>query len=374
MLKFQGKEILYMFDNKVNVLKALAILLVVSGHLEFSLLGMFAPYSFQLALFFFISGYLFKEKYLDDVVNFIEKRIKSLLLPYFLYSTFYLGVTALIAKLTGKWWGMPLSLKNFFITPFLNGHQFDLSCPLWFVTQLFMTMITFLFMFRILRGIKDNKFFHLAVFTILGISAIPLSKIIAVTPVALIIIRTMFSMFFVYLGYFYKHFIEEKYDTLTLKWFGAVVVLQSILWMFNRDYDPEHGIGLSYVLVWARFDDQLIVPILTALTGIWASLFTVKIIYPYVKDNKFVNYMGKTTYHIMANHLLVMYIITAIFLKLNGIPIQERANHDIYWIYNPVQTTYLYFVLTMVITTYAGAFQQAIWKKIKNLFLPKNDI
>lgn len=361
-----------MFDNKVNVLKALAITLVVSGHLEFSLLGIFPPYSFQLALFFFISGYLFNKKYLDDVVTFIEKRIKTLLLPYFLYSTFYLGVTALIAKLTGKWWGMPLSLKNFFITPFLNGHQFDLSCPLWFVTQLFMTMITFLFLFRVLRGIKDNKYFHLAVFTLLGISAIPLSKVVAVTPLALIVIRTMFSLFFVYLGYFYKNFIEDKYDILTMKWFGAIVVLQSILWMFNRDYDPEHGIGLSYVLVWARFDDQLIVPILTALTGIWASLFTVKIIYPYVKDLKFVNYLGKTTYHIMANHLLVMYIITAIFLKINGIPIAERANHDIYWIYNPVQTTYLYFVLTMVITTYAGAAQQYLWKKAKNLFTEKD--
>lgn len=178
-------------------------------------------------------------------------------------------------------------------------------------------------------------------------------------------------MFFVYLGYFYKNFIEEKYDILTVKWFGWVVVLQSILWMFNRDYDPEHGIGLSYVLVWARFDDQLIVPIITALTGIWASLFTVKIIYPYVKDIKFVNYLGKTTYHIMANHLLVMYIITAIFLKINGIPIAERANHDIYWIYNPVQTTYLYFVLTMVITTYLGAAQQFLWKKIKGIFIEK---
>lgn len=268
--------------------------------------------------------------------------------------------------------GNAVKLKNFFITPFLNGHQFDLSCPLWFVTQLFMTMITFLFVFRILHGVKDNKFFHLAVFTLLGAAAIPLSKVIAVTPVALVIIRTMFSMFFVYLGYFYKHFIEEKYDILNVKWLFAIVAIQSVLWLFNRDYDPTHGIGLSYVLVWARFDDQLIVPIFTALTGIWASLFTVKVLYPYVKDNKFINYMGKTTYHIMANHLLVMYIITAIFLKINGIPIAERANHDIYWIYNPVQTTYFYFVLTMVITTYTGAAQQAIWKKIKSLFPKKN--
>ena len=67
------------FSTKVDLMKALAILLVVSGHLEFSLLGIFTPYSFQLALFFFISGYLFKDKYLNDVVTFIERRFKSLL-------------------------------------------------------------------------------------------------------------------------------------------------------------------------------------------------------------------------------------------------------------------------------------------------------
>lgn len=131
------------FSTKVDLMKALAILLVVSGHLEFSLLGMFTPYSFQLALFFFISGYLFKDKYLNDVVTFIERRFKSLLVPYFWYNLFYMGVTILIFHLSGKFWGKPISLKNFFITPFLNGHQFDLSCPLWFVTQLFMTMIAF---------------------------------------------------------------------------------------------------------------------------------------------------------------------------------------------------------------------------------------
>lgn len=342
------------FSNKVNILKALAILLVVSGHLEFSLFGMFTPYSFQLALFFFISGYLFKEKYLNEVTTFIQRRAKSLLLPYFLYNAFYLGVTVLIFKLTGKFWGMPISLKNFFITPFLNGHQFDLSCPLWFVTQLFMTMVAFLFVFRALKAAKNNRYFHLAVFTLLGVFAIPLSKIVHVDPFILVVIRTMFSMFFVYLGYYYRHFVEDKINIFTYKWFWAVVVLQSTLWLFNRDFDPEHGIGLSYVLVWARFDEQLIVPIMTALTGIWASLWVLKITYPYLKDSKFVKLMGENTYHIMANHLLVMYVITALFLHFNGIPISERAKHDIYWIYNPIQTTYLYFVLTMFFSTYIG--------------------
>ena len=127
------------FTNEMTLLKALAIMLVVSGHLEFSLLGIFPPYSFQIALFFFISGCLFKDKYLDDVTQFVKKRIKSLLVPYYLYTAFYLVVTIVIAKLTGKFWGMPVTLKNYILTPFLNGHELDLSCPLRFVTQLFMT-------------------------------------------------------------------------------------------------------------------------------------------------------------------------------------------------------------------------------------------
>lgn len=350
--------------NEVNILKALAIMLVVSGHLEFSLLGMFPPYSFQLALFFFISGYLFKDKYLTNIAEFMNKRIKSLLVPYFWYNLFYLCVTLLIAKLTGKLWGMPITFKNFFITPFLNGHQFDLSCPLWFVTQLFMTMTVFLFLMRTLKKCKDNKIFHLVFFTIIGCLAIPLSKLTAVTPFTLVVIRTMMSLFFVYLGYFYAHYIKDNYNIFTPKWAGAMISLQAILWLFNRDFDPVHGIGLSYVLVWARFDQQLIVPIFTSITGIWASLFVVKLLYPYLKDIKFLQDMGNVTYHIMANHLLVMYIITAILLKINGIPMSERLNHNIYWIYDPVQTTYLYFVLTMVITTYIGILQKKAKQKL----------
>ena len=42
----------------------------------------------------------------------------------------------------------------------------------------------------------------------------------------------------------------------TKKILGIVLCIQAVLWHFNRDFDPTHGIGLSYVLVWARFDSQ----------------------------------------------------------------------------------------------------------------------
>ena len=341
------------FSDKINILKALAITLVVSGHLEFRMFDMFPPYSFQLALFFFISGMLFKDRYLDSVVEFIQRRVKSLLVLYFLYSAFYAVVTVIIYKLTGKFWGMELSLKNFFVTPFLNGHQFDLSCPMWFVPQLFITMICFLFFQRVLR--EKSERVHVLLYTIMGFAAIPLSKAIELTPASLIAVRTMFSLFFVYLGNFYTKKIKGNYNIFTPKILAAVICIQAVLWHFNRDFDPEHGIGLSYVLVWARFDSQIIVPVLTSITGIWFSLFFINVTYDYLKNIKFIKLVGENTYHIMANHLLVMYIITAVIFWINGIPISERSRHDIYWIFNPVQNTYLYFVLTMLITTYTGA-------------------
>lgn len=351
------------FSDKINLLKALAIILVVSGHLEFRLFDMFPPYSFQLALFFFISGMLFKDKYLDSVFEYVKRRVKSLLVLYFLYSAFYAIVTIGIEKLTGKFWGMELSLKNFFITPFLNGHQFDLSCPMWFVPQLFITMIVFLYCQRLLR--EKSEPIKFAFYTLLGFLAIPLTKIVPeVTPLLLVIVRTIFSLFFVYLGHFYTTKIEGKYNIFTPKILGAVICLQAILWHFNRDFTPEHGIGLSYVLVWARFDNQIIVPVLTSITGIWFSMWFINVTYEYIKNINFIKLIGENTYHIMANHLFVMFILTAIIFKINGIPFAERNLHNIYWIYNPTQNTYLYFVITMVATTYIGVGL----KKLKKLF------
>ena len=358
------------FSDKINILKCLAILLVVSGHLEFSLFGMFPPYSFQLSLFFFISGMLFKDKYLDNVFVFIKRRIKSLLVLYFLYSAFYLVVTLIVEKFTGKFWGMELSLKNFFITPFLNGHQLDLSCPMWFVPQLFIAMISFLFLQKMLR--KNSEKVKFIFYLILGLSAIPLTKIIEMTPLNLVLIRTMFALFFVYLGHFYVTKIKDKINIFTPKILGVILCIQAILWHFNRDFTPEHGIGLSFVLVWARFDSQIIVPILTSFTGIWFSLFFIEVTYNYIKDIKFLKLIGENTYHIMANHLFVMYLITAVILHINNISISVRNSHDIYWIYNPVQNTYLYFVLTMIVTTYSGVILKKLKKFLSSAFLKQN--
>lgn len=343
------------FSNKINILKALAILIVVSGHLEFSLIPMFPPYSFQVILFFFIAGMLFNEKY--DFIEYFKRRFKSLMIPYILYCLAYLGITYAITPVVGKFWGMPVSLRNELLIPFLTGHQLDLISPLWFVPQLFTTLIAY----KILNYIKLNIWLRSGIYLLLAFAAIQMEPL-AGNLYILYLLRTMFSLFFVHLGYLYVQKIEGKFNIFNYKILAFVLILQAFLWLTNADYTTTDGIGLSYILIWGDFDNW-IVPILTSFTGIWMSIFLVEAGYNYIKDWKFLGKIGQNTYHIMANHLLVFNIITYTILALKGIPFDIRNSHDIYWFYCPLKTTYFYFVVGIIVTTYFGEFLKVVKRK-----------
>ena len=346
------------FSNKINILKALAILIVVAGHLEFSLVPMFPPYSFQVILFFFIAGILYKEKY--TFVEFLKRRVKSLLVPYFLYSFLYLGITIFLSPIIGKFWGMPITLKNELLMPFLTGHQLDLISPLWFVPCLFITLI----IYKLLFYIKLNEYFKLFLYFILAILAIKYQNL-SDNINFLWILRTMFALFFVHLGFlFNKNNFEEKYNIFSFKILGCVLFIQSLLWLTNQDYNPIDGIGLHFLIVWGKYNNWII-PILTSLTGIWICLFIVEITYDKVKNCSFFNKIGQNTYHIMANHLFIFNIITYSILAFKGIDFSIKNNADIYWFYNPIKTTYFYFVIGIILSTYLGILVKYIKRECK---------
>lgn len=345
-----------MYVNKINLLKALAILIVVSGHLEFSLIPMFPPYSFQVLLFFFIAGILFNPSY--NFIEYIKRRFKSLLVPYFLYAVFYLGITLLIAPFIGKFWGMKITLFNEIIVPFLTGHQLDLISPLWFVPCLFITLI----IYKLFSYIKCSDYLKLGFYLILAICAVTFQKQ-GQDIHYLWLFRTMFALFFIHLGYLYKNKIQDKINIFSPKILSFVIVLQSILWLTNQDFNPLDGIGLHFLLVWGQYNN-LIVPILTSLTGIWMSLFIIEFLYEKIKNWKFLTIIGQNTYHIMANHLLIFNIITYSILAIKGIPFDIKNNSDIYWFYCPIKSTYFYFVVGMITTTYLGELFKYIKQKI----------
>lgn len=339
------------FSRKINLLKALAILVVVAGHLEFSLIPMFPPYSFQVMLFFFIAGILFNPEY--SFCEYFVRRFKSLIIPYYLYAAFYLVLTIAAATILGKFWGMEVNWYNELVMPFLTGHQLDLISPLWFVPCLFITLV----IYKLFSYIKCSEMLRLGGYFILALLAIHFQDYNNVH--ILWLFRTMFALLFVHLGYLYANKIEGKVNIFSNKILGFVLILQSILWLTNKDFTPMDGIGLHFLLVWGEYNNW-IVPVLTSLTGIWISLFIIEILYDKIKYFNFLNKIGKNSYHIMANHILIFNILTYTILSIKGIPFDIKNNADIYWFYCPLKTTYFYFVIAIIVTTYTGEFLKLI--------------
>lgn len=344
----------YEFNNKINILKALAIIIMVSGHLGISIIPLFPTYSFHMAFFLFISGYLFKEKHLEKIGQYIKDKAKRLLIPCFWYTFTYLIITIIIYKFTGKFYGCAINIKNFLIAPLVLGSPLLLTSVLWFIPNLFISLSTYALIYKGLKKIWDNKYFHLAFFLILAVLAIPLS-VFKTNSTMLIVIRALFSIFFIYLGFYYKTFIENKHDIFNYKWFGSIVILQSILWLFNTNHNSLESVanGLVYILAQGEFYNSIL-PILTSITGIWASLFIINLIYSYIKDNKFIDQIGKNTYHIMANHVFLIYLLSNFLLWINKIPISVRKEYNIFWVYAPEKTTYLYLIFALTFSTFIG--------------------
>ncbi|SFM56217.1 acyltransferase family protein [Methanolobus profundi] len=144
----------------IDSLKGFAIILVVIGHLNDVSEGLNTYiYSFHMPLFFFISGYLFNyQKYKNNSIQFIRKKINSLVIPYFtftLISYLYYIITDYMyepnitnIELLGN--GI---IYNLYTSIFAISKSI-INTPLWFLPCLFITELTY---FYILTKVSEKK-------------------------------------------------------------------------------------------------------------------------------------------------------------------------------------------------------------------------
>ena len=139
-------------NPRFRILSALAIIFVVAGHADFGVFdvaGFFPYYSFHVGVFAFVSGYFYNDNNENNIKNYLLKKAKHLLIPYYAWNLFYALFTTFL-KSIGFGIGNPLSLKSFFLDPFLGGHQYGLNFAAWFVPVLFTVELINIFMRKIL--------------------------------------------------------------------------------------------------------------------------------------------------------------------------------------------------------------------------------
>ncbi len=153
-------------NNSVSIAKGIGILLMVLAHARCPQWMQYFIGMFHMPLFFFLSGYCFKEKYLADTKTFVMRRIRGLYYPYVKYSLLFLLFHNLFFNLNiynGEYGfngqvSELYTLKDFLIKGVnivsrMTGQE-QLLGGFWFLKQLLLASIIGLFTIKFIYNVK----------------------------------------------------------------------------------------------------------------------------------------------------------------------------------------------------------------------------
>ncbi len=203
----------------VDIARAFAIISIVLGHtiVHSEHLGTLFKllYSFHIALFFMISGFIFKIKDNESFLSFFKRKFLRIMIPYFIWALAFLIPYMLFGGSIGNKLDVPSSfnLKTMlFNTLYGNGNMNALkqNTALWFLPALFSMEIIYYFIIKFLKKHNDVKIkVFVPIIIVAGfLSDIFLNKFI-ILPFG---INTVLNIgVFFYVGYLLKEFnIIEK--------------------------------------------------------------------------------------------------------------------------------------------------------------------
>ena len=202
----------------VDIARAFAIIFIVLGHtiVHSEHLGILFKllYSFHIALFFMISGFIFKIKDNESFLSFFKRKFLRIMIPYFIWALAFLIPYMLFGGSIGNKLDITSSfnLKTMlFNTLYGNGNMNALkqNTALWFLPALFSMEVIYYFIIKFLKKHNDLKISVFVPIIIVGfLSTIYLNKFI-ILPFG---INTVLNIgIFFYIGYLLKEFnIIEK--------------------------------------------------------------------------------------------------------------------------------------------------------------------
>lgn len=311
----------------VNVAKGLGIIAVVIGHTG-SPINKYL-YLFHMALFFFLSGYLYKDHYTNNFWQFIKRRVVSLYLPFVKYQTiffllrnifFNLNIYSENVLIGGAQMGyvnykesLPYILKAI-IT--FNGVD-PLLSAFWFLQTLFFVNIAFFIVCKISSVLKVKKayiqFILIICVFIAGFIAIysnfdyrifnQNNRLSVGMLLNLIQPRVLIVLSVYYLGYLYKKY--EDIIAINIKWTSIFIIVLFIL--------PHFG----SVEISAGIYTNPIFFLLASITGIYITIYFAKLINLNFKSD-LLKYMGQNSMIIMAFHLISFKAISLLQVVIYG--------------------------------------------------------
>ena len=294
-------------DPAISIARGLGIILVVLGHCN-DPFTWYPIYSYHMALFFLLSGYVFNAGRRADVPGYLRRRVRRLLTPYFLYNLLFAGLTLACAAGLGLWTDLtPLSWRALVYEPLTTGHQFPLFNGGWFLVTLFFVQMVFCLLPRLVRDDEPGRM--LGVTGVVALACVLVGKWFDLSPLGAQLGKVGFGLFFYACGFQAR------------RWpgFGAAFTVRGLaVSVLCAVALACLGIETTYNLSTMSFHGNAALVFFTSFSGSYLVLFLAKHLAQTARPGNLLILLGENTVPIMCLHLLFFFLLNSLLIPISG--------------------------------------------------------
>lgn len=280
----------------LDIFRSLGIILMIMGHVGFGEIFSHFIHAFHMPMFFWISGYLFRNNTNEDIVlkNVVIKKMKSLLLPYFIFGILHYLIYMLIQYINQD----AISVIPIIHLFSVNTKNLPICGALWFLTALFFADIIFL----VIEKYIENKIIKMLI--VIAIACIGnISKEIFSFTLPFALSASFVGMGLYYIGYLFKKYENRRfiYFFMNMPWRKNIVLsIITIILIFINGY------------VNMRKEEYAIIPLfwINAMLSIIVGINYSKLIYLCIQNtivNKYLMNIGKySIIYVCLNEIVIM--------------------------------------------------------------------
>lgn len=280
---------------------------------------------FHMALFFWVNGILYNEKYSIHPMKGYIKKLKAYYLPLIQYNLIYLLLHNLFiaAGLLSEegiegYYDAKTFLIHFVKVFFGKREQF--GGAMWFLVSLLVAVFIFITMDYLVTKLIGQKYRMLCL-TVIVLGAVLFQKVIFQIPVKQLS-RGINALFFFYLGYFYRYYKLNDY----LKRYRYVIFAVGLAFSLWNAFLAQGGV-VSVVTTEGMPIPLFLRYLLLAVVGILMVLLFSQ--FPFIRELKILKILGRYSLEIMALHFLCFKLVSLIIIKVYHMDMKHLADYPV---------------------------------------------
>lgn len=285
----------------IDVFKAFGVFFVILGHMPIK--GELYSYifSFQLAIFYFVGGFLYRDAHvINSFWDYFKKKVKRILVPYLLFSF----LSAVVYTCYCYYMGKDYDILDIFLSVIISKrNEIYINVPLWFLTSFFTVEI----IYYILKCFFNNYVISIlvVVFGFVGVVIFRTTGSLNTLPWSFD--ASLYFIIYYFVGDFFSNI--SSYSNRDFSYFFKnliliflVSIIINVMNLFNL---IEHADIIYYDHGFFIALTSYIFHVFISLTGTFSYLF-LSYLFRWIGVLKFI---GRNSIYYFAFHMVIYYVL-----------------------------------------------------------------